>query len=257
MVIGDPSRHVELETCCNFRDLGGYPAAGGMRTRWRTLFRADGLISLSDADRDVLRALGIRIVIDLRSDLEVQVRGRFVDEVGGVAYHHLPLIDSVPGMEQGPEAAEVADWTDTDYVARRYATYLDDGAASLQTALDLLADTGNLPAVFHCSVGKDRTGVLAAVVLGLLGVPDEVIVDDYALSASAMTSVLERLRREFAEAGQEVERYAPVILSAQPQSMAGFIDVLRQRFGSFERLAEALDRASVVERLRHVLLEPS
>jgi protein-tyrosine phosphatase len=257
MPAGDPIRLVELETCCNFRDLGGYPAAGGARTRWRTLFRADGLVGLSDADRAVLGVLAVRSVIDLRSELEVEARGRFVDEGGGVAYHHLPLIDSVPGMESASDADPMVDWTDPAWVARRYASYLDQGTESLRRALDLLAEAENLPAVFHCSVGKDRTGVLAAVVLGLLGVPDRVIVEDYALSARAMARVLGRLRRELPDAGAELERYAPVILSVEPAAMAGFIAAVRGRFGSFESLAAALERAPLVERLRETLLEPA
>lgn len=247
----DDGRQVELETCCNFRDLGGYPAAGGRRTRWRTLFRADGLTRLSESDRRTVRSLGVRLVIDLRTDVEVETRGRFSADGDSVAYHHLPLTDTLPGSEDVPE------WDDSAYVARRYASYLEGGATSLAAALDLLAEPENLPAVFHCSVGKDRTGVLAAVVLGLLGVPDEVIVEDYALSAAAMVRVLEGLRREFPRADEELERFEPVILSAQPASMAGFLEAVRRRFGSFEALAEALDRASAVEGLRRALLEPA
>lgn len=247
----EPARHVEFETCCNFRDLGGYPASDGRRTRWRTLFRADGMVQLTDADHAVLRSLGVRSVLDLRTDLEAEARGRFPSDLPGVTYYHLPLTDTLPGAE------DVPDWGDSSYVAKRYASYLEGGAPSLCAALDILADQGNLPAVFHCSVGKDRTGVLAAVVLGMLGVPDEVIVEDYVLSAMAMSRILERLHQEFPDASEEVARFAPVILSVEPTSMAGFLEVLRQRYGSFDGLAAELDRRSTVERLRSSLLEPT
>jgi len=250
MAVAQPPRHVEFETCCNFRDLGGYPAADGRRTRWRRLFRADGLTRLSEADRAVLRSLGVRNVIDLRTELEVESRGRFPEDVEGVAYHHLPLTDTLPGAE------DVPDWGQPSFVARRYASYLDGGAPSLQAALELLGDPGNLPAVFHCSVGKDRTGVLAAVVLGLLGVPDEVIVEDYALSSLAMSRILERLQEEYREAEETVARFAPVILSVEPASMEGFLEAVHGRFGSFDAVAESLGRADAVERLRTNLLEP-
>ncbi len=217
----DPSRVVELEGCCNFRDLGGYPTADGQRTRWRRLFRADGLAQLSEADLEVLGELGVRNVIDLRTELEVESRGRFRPDGPGITYHHLPLTDTLPGAEQAPA------WGDTGFVSRRYVSMLQDGGSSVATAVTLLADPANLPAVFHCSVGKDRTGVLAAVVLGLLGVPEELIVDDYALSADAMVQVIERLQREFPDSTEIVSHYAPVILSVEPASMLGFLGGVR------------------------------
>jgi protein-tyrosine phosphatase len=243
-----PTRHVELETCCNFRDLGGYLTSDGRRTRWRVLFRADGLSQLSDADLEVLADLGVRNVIDLRTALEVETRGRFPS--GGAArYHHLPLTETLPGAEDVPQ------WEDTGFVARRYVSMLDKGAPSVATALELLADPVNLPAVFHCTVGKDRTGVLAALVLGFLGVADQVIVEDYVLSAAAMVQVLDRLRAEYADSADEVERFAPVVLSVEPASMAGFLAEVRARHGSFDTMAEALGLQSTVQRLRDTLLE--
>ncbi|HLX87865.1 MAG TPA: tyrosine-protein phosphatase [Acidimicrobiales bacterium] len=246
-----PSRHVELQGCCNFRDLGGYPTADGHRTRWRRLFRADGLTQLTEEDLASLAELGVRNVIDLRTDIEVESRGRFTSEAEGVVYHHLPLTDTLPGAEQG------AAWDDTGFVTGRYLSMLRDGTSSVTTAVALLSDPASLPAVFHCSVGKDRTGVLAAVVLGLLGVPDEVIVEDYALSAAAMAQVLERLELEFPDSQEIVQQYAPAILSVEPASMTGFLAGVRQHYGSFEGLATGLGIEEPVQRLRAALLEPA
>lgn len=246
-----PGRTVELQGCCNFRDLGGYPTVDGRRTRWRRLFRADGLAQLTEPDLEVLEEIGMRSVIDLRTELEVEARGRYQPHAPHVVYHHLPLTDTLPGAEQTPE------WGDTGFVVRRYASMLGDGTASVAAALTLLADPANLPAVFHCSVGKDRTGVLAAVVLGLLGVPDEVIVDDYALSADAMVRVLERLQAEYPDAAEVVDRFAPVILSVEPASMTGFLQAVHERYDSFEGLAAELGLGDAVTRLRAELLEPA
>lgn len=247
--MAEPNRHVELESCCNFRDLGGYRAADGRHTRWRVLFRADGLTQLSPSDLATLAELQVRNVIDLRTALEVESRGRFPTDTGGVRYHHLPLTDTLPGAEDVPQ------WGDTGFIARRYLGMLEGGAPSVAAALELLADPANLPAVFHCSVGKDRTGVLAALVLGFLGVADEVIVEDYVLSSAAMVRILDRLRAEYPEAPDAVERFAPVVLSVEPASMAGFLAEVRARYRSFDALAEALGLARTVDRLRHTLLE--
>ncbi|MHB8681180.1 MAG: tyrosine-protein phosphatase [Acidimicrobiales bacterium] len=244
------SRHVELDGCCNFRDLGGYATTDGRVTRWRRLFRADGLAQLTDADLEVLAGIGVRTAIDLRTDLEVESRGRIRADAA-LTYHHLPLTDTLPGAEQTP------DWRDSAFVAARYASMLTDGESSVARAVQLLGDAAHLPAVFHCSVGKDRTGVLAAVVLGLLGVPEETIVEDYVLSAKAMVHVLERLQQEFPDAADVVERFAPVILSVDPESMTGFLQALHARYGSFAGLAEVLGLGDAVGRLRHQLLEPA
>jgi protein-tyrosine phosphatase len=243
------TRHVELSGCCNFRDLGGYPTTDGRVTAWRRLFRADGLSDLTDGDLETLDGLGVRTVVDLRTDTEAQTRGRFPAHVAHVAYHHLPLTETLPGEETAPE------WHDATFVAARYRAMLADGTDSVVRAVRLLAEGANLPAVFHCSVGKDRTGVLAAVVLGFLGVADEVIVEDYALSGEAMVRVLERLEREFPDAKEIIDKYRPVILSVDPASMQGLLDGVRAEHGSFDGLAAALGVDREVSALRALLLE--
>ena len=245
----DVRRVVALAGCDNFRDLGGYATTDGRRTRWGRLFRADGLAQLTDEDHRVLVELGIVTVIDLRTPLEAEARGRFSAAVDGVGYHHLPLTDTLPGEEQAP------DWGDAGFVTARYRRMLSEGTTVVVEAVRLLADPDNLPAVFHCSVGKDRTGVLAAVVLGFLGVPDATIVEDYALSRAAMLDILDRLRREFPDATDIVERYAPVILSVEPAAMRGLLAGIVEDYGSFDGLARSLAVTDEVARLRAELLD--
>jgi protein-tyrosine phosphatase len=245
----DPSRKLTFGGCFNFRDLGGYPAAGGRRTRWRRLFRADGLGRLTENDFSTLATLGIVTVIDLRTILEADTQGRFPTNLDGVAYHHLPLTDTLPGEEETP------DWDRASFVSDRYLAMLSEGTATVTDAIRLLADPQNQPAVFHCSVGKDRTGVLSALVLGFLGVPDQIIVDDYALSYGAMLEILAHLKERYPEASDIVERYRPVILSAEPASMAGFVAGVRSTYGSFEALAETLGLTTDIDLLRHEFLE--
>ncbi|HXQ62480.1 MAG TPA: tyrosine-protein phosphatase [Acidimicrobiales bacterium] len=245
----EPSRTLVFDGCFNFRDLGGYPTADGRRTRWRRLFRADGLSRLTENDLATLATLGVVTVIDLRTDLEADTQGRFPPDRAGVSYHHLPLTDTLPGEE------ESADWDRAAFVSERYLAMLSEGTATVSDAIGLLADPARRPAVFHCSVGKDRTGVLAALVLGFLGVPDDVIVDDYALSYDAMLRILAHLKERYPESGEIVERYRPVILSAAPASMAGFVAGVRRTYGSFDDLAASLGVTAEVDRLRAEVLE--
>jgi protein tyrosine/serine phosphatase len=249
--VGTATRHLELAGCFNFRDLGGYQTSDGGRIRWKQLYRADGLTQLSDQDCSVLTELGLATVIDLRTADEVDTRGRFPVETVEVDYHHLPLSDRIPGTE------EIRDWGEPQFVVARYRELLSGGAPSIARAIELLASPGSLPAVFHCSAGKDRTGVLAAVVLGCLGVPDGSIVEDYALSAIGTARLMESLRAEYADSVEEVEKYAAAILRVMPGSMEGFIAHVRSEFGGFPQLAQRLGVVPAVAALREQIVEPA
>lgn len=242
------SRTLEFEGCVNFRDLGGYRTLDGRMVAWRRLFRADGLNKLTPTDRALLVELGLTTVIDLRTLDEAAQRGSFpVDEVP-VRYVGLPLTDVLPATEDLPE------WREADYVADRYGAMVAEGGPVLTEAIRVLASTEALPAVMHCSAGKDRTGVLSALVLAFLGVPDETIVEDYALSSAAMERLLERLKAEYPEAADEVERYAPAILHVVPETMEQFLGSLLEEYGTYDDLAEALGVVEAMDRLRATVL---
>jgi protein-tyrosine phosphatase len=243
-----PTRTLDFEGCVNFRDLGGYRTADGRMVAWRRLFRADGLNKLTAADRDQLTGLGLATVIDLRTLDEAEQRGSFpVDQVP-VRYVGLPLTDVLPATE------DLVDWKEAAYVATRYGAMVSEGGPVLTEAISVLASGEALPAVMHCSAGKDRTGVLSALVLAFLGVPDETIVEDYALSAAAMGRLLERLKAEYPEAQDAVERYAPAILHVVPETMEQFLAELRLEYGSYAELAEALGVVEAMDRLRSTVL---
>ncbi len=240
---------VDLDGCVNFRDIGGYATADGGRVRRGRLYRADGLNRLSDRDIDTLRALDVRTVVDLRTPSEAETRGNFPVDRLPVTFVALPLTDVLPAPEELPE------WKETGFVAERYVEMVEGGRDAIAATFAAVAAAGAMPAVVHCSAGKDRTGILSALVLGFLGVPRHVIVDDYALSAEAMIALLERLKLEYADAVAEVERYAPAVISVSPQTMAAFLDTLEHEHGSFDELARSLGVTDAVTRLRAALLE--
>lgn len=246
----DVPRRIEFGGCYNFRDLGGYPTADGRRLRWRRLFRADGLSRLDEDDCRLMAGLGLATVIDLRTPLELDERGSFPRDRLEVEYHHLPLTDVLP-----PER-DLARYGEPAFVSARYREMFRQGTPSLRRAVEVLAAPGALPAVFHCSAGKDRTGILAALVLGFLGVPEEVIVADYVLSADAMVRLMARLRAEYADVADAVDRYAAAVVTVAPESMADFLASLADDHGGFDDLAERWGVTGAVDRLRHELLEP-
>jgi protein-tyrosine phosphatase len=243
-----PSRTLAFDGCVNFRDLGGYRTTDGHSIGWRRLFRADGLSKLSDADQRLLGELGVATVIDLRTVDEAEQRGRFPVERVPVRYVDLPLTDVLPTPEELPS------WGTASYVAGRYGQMVAQGAPALTGAFEALASEGALPAVFHCSAGKDRTGVLAALIMAFLGVPDETIVEDYALSAAAMVRLLDRLKAEYPDNVEEVERFAPAVLQVVPETMEEFLASLRAEYGSYDALADRLGVVDAVATLRRTVL---
>ncbi|MFB6890341.1 tyrosine-protein phosphatase [Kitasatospora sp. NPDC056327] len=170
------TRHLTFEGPHNFRDLGGYPAADGRTVRWGLVYRSSSLGALaSAADLERFRALDIGTVIDLRYPWETARRGR-IPELEGVAYHNLPI-------EHRPyDQAEIDPGVDPwRFLADRFAEVAEDGVAEIRTVLELIADAER-PVVFHCAAGKDRTGLIAALVLSLLGVGEDDVAADFALT---------------------------------------------------------------------------
>ncbi len=174
-------RLIRFDTCFNFRDLGGYQTGDGRRVRWKTLYRADTLHRLEGPDLDVFLELGLRSIIDLRSRHELDDHGRFRHD-GALVVHHVPMIDVVGGPRRPIQPAPDAPLRS---VGEGYISMADEGRPAIGAAITLLAEPGALPAVFHCTAGKDRTGILAAIVLSALGVRDEDIVDDYMLTGES------------------------------------------------------------------------
>jgi protein-tyrosine phosphatase len=216
-------RSTSFTSIFNFRDLGGYPTAEGRTVVWRRLFRSDDLGRLTAQDADRFADLGIRTVIDLRRPTEVAELGR-IPEFTGVDYRHVHLVHQ---PWQPAEFAGVG-----DRVAYLTARYLDMSAESgegIGTALRLIAESHAAPLVIHCIAGKDRTGIISGITLSLLGVDDDMIAADYALSEASEAAVR-------AHQGREPSRIA----ITPPQVMRGFFAGLRDAHGSVEAYVKSV-----------------
>ena len=253
-----PARLVPLEGSFNFRDLGGYPGLDGRHTRWGRLFRSDALHELTTADVAVLHGLGLRTVVDLRTERELARSGRGPLGPEPVAFHHLAVVqEGVPGTVTADTEAIGAPAPPGDDLAERYLWYLEVGRSSLVEALTMLGDDRHYPLVFHCAAGKDRTGVLAALVLEIVGVPREVIVADYVITAERIALIMERWKAdpEFAR------RMASVPASrfrVEAPTMDGFLDGLAERHGGARQWAlDAGVPAAALDAMVDLLLEPS
>lgn len=242
-------RHLQFDGCFNFRDLGGYRTQDGHALRSRRLFRADGPHALTDADGAMLRALSVMTILDLRTTDEAAERGHYRAVLPEVVTYPLPMTDLLPEIDELPT------WTDPEVVATRYLEMLDAGHEAICEALAILTDPEAFPAMLHCSAGKDRTGILSALILGILGVPDEVIVEDYALSGPAMVRFVDHLKRTYPDFNERLVRIAPALIAADPAAMRGFLARLRAEYGSFDHYVTDLGMTTAVPYLRANLLE--
>ena len=241
-------RRVNLGGCFNFRDLGGYRTDDGRITRYRRLFRSDGLQGLTEADRAEVAHLSLASVIDLRTPEERIGQG--TARLPATQYL-LPMSEVLRRPNGGPGwHAEPA------RIAEAYLSTLEDSVETMREVLAVLTDPSSYPAVVCCSCGVERTGIVTAVVLGLLGVPGDAIVSDFAGSREAVLRRLGRLRFEHPSAVRpELDRYGAGLLGVVPEAMARFIGLLRAEYGTFAGYAEAIDMAGAVPYLRSAILE--
>ena len=208
----------------NFRDVGGLTGHDGRTVRRGRLYRSDSLHRIDETDRAAFTALGIRTVIDLRRPEEVARDGR-VPAYDGLTYRHIH--------------PEHRDWAETPhdpaqslarYLADRYADLAQTGTAGLAEAVGLIADSANAPVVVHCVAGKDRTGIVCALALAVLGVADADIAADYALSTEASA----RFSAWLAATTPAAEEPPPPFLASPAEAMTLFLSELRTGYGSVE-----------------------
>lgn len=224
-------RRVPFAGVQNFRDMGGYRTRSGRIVRWGLVFRADALHGLSTGDLALYGHLSLRAVFDLRHDLE---REQLPDPVPA---RPLTITGRPAGAEPAPLATAPERLTTADgerFLGEMYLGLLEHGAVQIGELYTGLAAGDGLPAVFHCHGGKDRTGIVAALLLEALGVERDVVLDDYELTAryrrrEHQESTFGRL----IESGMSPEAAAGV-LSAPRWAMARALDELDDRHGGVE-----------------------
>ncbi len=237
-------RHLPVPGTFNIRDLGGY-AAGPFETRWRRILRADGLHHLDEAGIAVLTDEGVTTVIDLRHGHELESQPNPFHAHPAVAYHNVSLFERLaPG-----------DMAAGDVLLDLYIQALTTRHDAISQVLTLIAEAPEGVVLFHCTAGKDRTGLVAALLLALAGVATATILDDYALTKPMIAPLLDRLIAEAEERGADLAALRP-LLACEPQTMAATIAHILDNHGSVEAylLAIGLSDATIA-RLKTRLLE--
>jgi protein-tyrosine phosphatase len=243
-------RRVAFQGAVNFRDIGGYAAGAGRRVRLRTVYRSDNLGALTDDDIVVFERLGIRTLIDLRLELERKrhanrlPHGNDIEivEIGFLPEGTLGMLERV---RRGTiELAEIE-----SAVLDQYRRFVTDHTAQYRTMLDRLIGPERLPAVVHCTSGKDRTGFAMAILLMAVGSPRETIVEDYL--------VTNRFRRDVSHlfTAATSREAADLLTSARQIYLEAAFEQIDKTYGSVDQfLRVGLDlsddrRARLIEAL--------
>jgi protein-tyrosine phosphatase len=214
-------RHVAVGGTLNFRDTGGYPVAGGGVTRWRRLLRSDGLHRVDGEGLSLLGTFGLRTVLDLRTNEEAQIAPSPLDQLARSGA--LTMQVSLIGADFDALPAELAGI---------YDFIIDRRAAAIGAAIRTLARPGAFPALVHCTAGKDRTGIVVAFALSAVGVPDEFVAADYALSGTYLDPQHTPTIGHVQESTGLGERLTAALLASPPELIISAIGRARRQAGS-------------------------
>ena len=256
-----PPRQIELDHTLNTRDLGGYLTEDGRQVRWGLLFRSDHLHDLEREDLETLEALGLRTVFDLRSAGEREgAEDRLPSQTSRVL---LPIL--FPSMDPDVIAhrilsGDASEGYFNDLLQRANRSFVLEHGDQLAALVNQLSEPGVLPALFHCTHGKDRTGFASAFILRLLGVPWTTVRQDYLLSNVYLRSNTDRMAR-FIWLGSlfRISRAnARDLLEVRAEYLESARSAVLEEYDSIPNYLRALGvRDETIDRLRSALLEPA
>lgn len=248
MNIQPDQRHLRLSGALNVRDLGGYATADGGTTQWGRVLRAASLHRLGAAEMALLAERGLATVIDLRRAGELQEAPNPFSRGEGVAYHHVSLFDRLAPLEMVGSPNLLLDL---------YKVALGERGAEFASVLNLIAEAPEGAVLFHCTAGKDRTGLIAAILLLVAGVDRDVILEDYAMTGPLIAPMLDELVEHARARGLDVDGFRQ-LLTCEPATMAGALDELDAVHGGVEAYLASIGVGDeTVAKLRARLTAPA
>jgi protein-tyrosine phosphatase len=234
----ETSRHLPFDGTYNVRDIGGYMSGDGRRTRWRVLLRADSLHRLTEPAQAELIALGVRTIVDLRHAVEQLAAPNVFAGSTAIRYVQVPLLEDPTTRSSSAPSASLAEV---------YQLALNTRGQQIAAIFNQLAEDDGLPALVHCTAGKDRTGIVSALLLRVAGVGIDEIAADYGLSdIREIPGYGDWLQEQLPP---EEARIRDFVTSAPPDGMASLLRDLDEAHGSAAGYLESagVDPAALAE----------
>lgn len=227
-------RHLPVEGAFNIRDLGGYQTRAGTPIPWRRFLRSDSLHRIAPQEISRLHDEGLRAVIDLRTSAEVASAPNPFAAYPDVRYLNLPLFDDLSPQSMS-DAAQEGDHPLFTF----YMTALETRGDAICEILTEMAQIDDGAVLFNCTAGKDRTGIIAALLLGIAGVRREQIIADYALTAEFIPDLVAEFLDISRANGGDTERYARM-LESPAETLAATMDAIRAKYGTFRSYLQSI-----------------
>ncbi len=240
-IVGE--RLIPLEGVHHFRDIGGYRSEDGRRVKWNTFYRADKLSGLTDNDIRYIKNMGIKTILDLRSKVEIKVSPD--PKIKGIKYINLSAmkeleenagnLDMVSLFNSG-----VLDNIDVEsFMLNAYRNMVSNNSA-LKKLIECIENEESLPIIFHCSTGKDRTGLSSAIILSVLGVSKKIIKEDYMASNFYRSSINDAIIKKFKEKikSEDKLKFLKFMLEVKEELVDAFFEEVNNKYGNMENYLE-------------------
>ncbi|MFN8528648.1 MAG: tyrosine-protein phosphatase [Anaerolineae bacterium] len=215
--------NLHVPDALNVRSLHGFSNAHGLEIHSNAFYRADSLHRLTAEGQRALIDAGVTTIIDLRSASEIATAAYTLIDPLASGWCHIPLM-ALSSDDPGTPAPV------PDSLETLYRFFIDDCQPAFRQIFAAIADARPGAVLFHCTAGKDRTGMVAALLLSLVGVDDETIADDYSLSAANITPIVEVMREQFRQAGVLFATFDDLMGSSR-ETMLETLAYLREHYG--------------------------
>lgn len=221
------SHLLPIEGACNVRDIGNFETKDGRLTKEGIFFRSDNTAGYTEKDIQFFKDKGLTLTVDLRSEDETGRQASAFLGVPGIRYENIPLIDGIHSQFTSDNIPVT--------MGQLYIQFLETGKPQFGKMFRLFAaNTG--AALYHCTAGKDRTGVTTMLLLGLAGVGDSIIIEDYAATETFTAHIIESQKAHLASLGLDVPDF---MLHADPQNMEEVLNYLHKAYGTAENYLES------------------
>jgi protein-tyrosine phosphatase len=259
----DAHRLLNFEGIANFRDLGGYPAAGNRHVKWGLLYRSGTFAHSSRADLEGLQRLQLASLIDFRSSMEKEEEPSHLPEPTGFTLVDIPILDDgnkalVGEIMDRVETGNFEGFDPSLAMEQANRQFAGEFTPQFRQFMHTLLDAGGQPIVWHCSAGKDRTGFASAILLRILGVPEDIIMQDYMASKlHALEARSNQLRLLRLFKGDEAADKLAVMMGVEEPWLEAAFEEIDLKWGSFDNyVLQGLELTdNDVMQLRSQLLE--